>query len=243
MDSITVLSLVNYIQRMHSGQLDRGTLFACHERELKGCSAHEVNIAIENLIVRYKNVEDLEQTVARFIRAASQGLRAQQRPEYPKDSIFFLLDRENRTIAGKLENLKREYKEALPGLKRNEERVKLGFRETLEGAYLIRNHYHKLQYGVFSALEAAGAPVQCSKLMWHLQNTVWLRLKESLGLLEKDVLDLSHFNTVYGQLFFLIGSLLFREDEIFYPVAYRFLSERVQRTLLQNAQSHSSITS
>ncbi|MBB6481172.1 hypothetical protein [Spirochaeta isovalerica] len=240
MDPYNTIALVEYIQILHKGKLDK-SLFAVFEEELKSCSAQEVNIAIENLIIRYKDVEEIENTVAKCIRAAAFGLDNQIKPEYPADSIFYILDRENRAIEALLSNLKKNYLSALPGLRESRQEMKKLFATELEKIETIKKHYLKLQYGVFSALEAEGAPTRCIQLMWHLEDTIWPRLKDSLDMLYGKDWDFNRFNKAYGQMYYLLGSLVFREDRILYPVAFQYLSEDIQRRLLLDVESFGTV--
>jgi len=108
----------------------------------------------------------------------------------------------------------------------------------LENLELIKKHYHKLQYGVFSALESVRAPTQCIQLMWHLEDSIWPQLKNCLDLLSGSQWDFNRFNKCYGKMFFLLGSLVFREDRILYPAAYQYLPEDRQKKLMLDAESY-----
>ena len=237
MDSYITIALVEYIHLLHRGKVEK-SLFTYFEEDLKNCSAHEVNIAIENLIIRYKDVDVIENTVAKIIRAATIGLESQQKPEYPTDSIFHILDKENRSIEAMLVNLKKTYLAILPNLKRNIQESKSLIKSELKKIEAIKKHYQKLQYGVFSALEAEGAPTRCIQLMWHLEDSIWPRLKDCMSMLSCTDWDYNLFNITYGQMYFLLGSLVFREDKILYPVAYKSLSITTQRQLMKDAASY-----
>ena len=237
MNPYITLSLVDYIQLLHRGQIER-SLFEYFETELKNCSPFEVNTAIENLMIRYNDVEAVEMTVARFIRSVTPGLENQSPPEYPDDSIFYILSRENQVIDSILRDLKKTYLAILPDLKSGNRDSKRRFHSEAGRLELIKKHYLKLQYGVFSALESEGAPSRCIQLMWHLQDSIWPQLRSCLDMLSSADWDCSLFNRAYGHMFFLISSLRFREDKILYPVAYRFLSESVQRKLVEDAETY-----
>ncbi len=237
MNPVITIALVEYIQLLYKGKLDK-SLFSHFEGELKTCSAWEVNIAIENLIIRYQDIVAIENTVAKFIRAATLGLENQQKPEFPSDSIFHILDTENRLIDEMLSNLKTTYLSSLSDLKENLQESKILLKAELEKIKAVKKHYLKLQYGVFSALEAAGAPTKCIQLMWHLEDTIWPKLKDCQDMLSIYNWDFNQFNRTYGQMFFLLGSLIFREDRILFPVAYQYLSKDIQKTLMLDVESY-----
>ncbi len=237
MDKYRTLSLVDYIQLLYKGRLDK-YLYSYFEEELKECTPFEVNLAIENLIIRYKDVEDIEKTVARFLRAASRGLDQYPAPEYGRETLFSVLVRENRVIRNLLEDLKGVFLQILPLLKQNSSAEKAAFGREIRKLEAVKSHYLKLQYGLFSALESVGAPTLCIKLMWHLQDSVWPLHKECLALLDSEEWDFQMFNKTYGQLYFLVGTLLYREEKILYPVAVSVLPLSVQESLVKETGSY-----
>ncbi len=237
MDPYITLSLVDYIQLLHGGPVAK-SLFIYFEAELKNCSPAEVNTAIENLMTRYKDVDEIENTVARFIRSVTPGLEKHRKPEYAQDSIFSILDKENQIIDTILKNLKKVYVKTLPELKAENRNAKMYLQNEIGKIEAIKKHYLKLQYGVFSALESAGAPTRCIQLMWHLQDSVWPKLKDCRDLLSGEVWDFNLFNKTYGQMFFLLASLVFREDKILFPVASQYLPEGVQMKLMLDAETY-----
>lgn len=237
MDPTITIALVDYIHLLHKEKRDK-SLFAYFEPELKICTAHEVNIAIESLMLRYKRVEDLEYTVAKFIKAATLGLRDQSIPEYPTDSIFHILEGENMAIEALLSDVKKTYLEIMPGLKENRIESKKRFGIELEKIETVKKHYLKLQYGVFPALESEGIPARCTQLMWHLEDSIWPKWKDSLKMLLKENWDYIQFSRIYGQMFFMLRTLVFRENRILFPMAYQSLSEDIQRKLILDADSY-----
>ncbi len=237
MDPYITLSLVDYIQLLHGGPVAK-SLFIYFEEELQNCSPAEVNTAIENLMTRYKDVDEIENTVARFIRSVTPGLEKHAKQEYAPDSIFFILGNENQIIDTILKNLKKVYVKTLPELKAENRNAKMYLQNEIGKIEAIKKHYLKLQYGVFSALESAGAPTRCIQLMWHLQDSVWPKLKECRDMLSGKDMDFNLFNKTYGQMFFLLASLVFREDKILFPVASQYLSEGVQMKLMLDAETY-----
>ena len=236
-DPYTVISLVSYINLLHQGKLDK-SLFLFFEDELKSCSAQEVNLAIENLIIRYKDVESIEGTVTRFIRAVSSGLEKQKKTGYLDNSIFTVLEEENRFIRSLLAGLKDYYMKKLPALKSGDGDEKKHFAGEIRNLEIIKSHYLKLQYGIFSALETVNAPLKCIKLMWHMQDSVWIALNNCLDLLKSETWDYREFNNSYGRMYFLLASLLYREEQILFPAASLIIPEDIQFYLLKEVESY-----
>ncbi len=224
MNPYVTLSLVDYIQLLHSGRLEK-PLFAFYAEELKTCTPFAVAVALDNLIIRYRNIEDVEATISRFIHAAAKGLDSYEQPVFAQESILRELAGETAEIRAQLSKLKRVYKQSLPDLKSGDTAAKSALRREIEALESLKAHYLKLQNELFPALEAAGAPALCTRLMWYLQDAIWPRKRECLLLMDADQWewDYNRFNSSYGQLFFRISSLLYREERILFPVASKFM--------------------
>ena len=222
MDPYVTLSMVDYIQLLHAGSVDR-SLYEFYTEELAGCTPLQAAIAIDNLIIRWGNIGDIERTVARFIRAVARGLDACGKPEFPPESIVFPLSSEHAEISLQLEGLRKVFMEVLPDLKSGDRAAQASLGREIEMLQSIRVHYLKLQNELFPALEAAGAPALCTRLMWYLQDAIWTLQRECMQFLTAEKWDYARFSRIYGQLFFRISSLLYREDKILFPVACSFI--------------------
>lgn len=237
MDAYRVLALVDFIHLLHRGEVDK-PIFLYFQQDTENCTAREANLAIENLMTRWSDVDAVEMTIAKFIRSVAPGLNSQTLPDYGGGGIFPVLNRENGAIERMLGSLKESYRDKLPLMKRGDSRAAGQFRSDLEGLESLAVHYRKLQYGLFSALESAGAPARCIKLMWHLEDRVMVQLKICREILNGESPDYDEFNRIYGQMYFTAASLPFREEKILYPEAWRILPGTVQLELVKETDSH-----
>lgn len=242
MNSKITCALVAYINLLHQGRTER-PLFDFYKTDLENSTAEEVNLAIENLILRHKDVEAVETTVARFIRAAGNGLDNQPPLPCPEKSIFTILMSENSKISEMLSRLKTTYKNLLPGIRHSDFWESLPHRQIfaaeLEKLNKIRLHYLKLQYGLFTALEKLAPHISCIKLMWYLEDSGLKSLTDCIEMLrDEDVFDFKRFNQIYGQLFFIVSSLEYRERKILFPLAIQILPNEVQEDLLSELESY-----
>lgn len=224
MNPYIALSLVDYIHLLYKGKLEK-SIFTYFQTPLAHCTAAEVNLAIENLLIRYKDVDTIENTVARFIRAASAGLEKQAVPDYPNDSIFNTLISDNYIIKTALDTLKNIYMKMLNHVKKNtlSFEYKEQFIMELKKLVFIKEHYKTLQYELFPMLEKTQAPTRCTQLMWHLQDSVWPKLQLCIETVSSPQPDYKLFNTTYGPMYFLLQSLIYREEKILFPVAAKLL--------------------
>ncbi len=86
---------------------------------------------------------------------------------------------------------------------------------------LLYSHYVRLQNELFPLFEQSDAHHSCVKLMWALQDKALAWRKEVLS----DHASLAEFWKSFGQFFFHVQILLYREQHILFPVAFRSIAE------------------
>ena len=244
MNSKTAASLASYINQLYKGNTDR-ELFDYYRPALENCSAEEVNFAIDNLIKRIKDVSLIENAVSRFVRACGKSLDKQDIIYPPESGILTILINENRIIEKKLERLKSAYKGLLAGLKEEggdaESELKKLLIEEIREFDIVKIHYQKLQYGLFSALEQHSDNVSCFKLMWYIQDTVLKNLKDLSDDLKSPVskeFKIEIFNISFGEMFFRAAYLIYREEKILYPIALKTVPREKLTRLVTEADSY-----
>lgn len=212
-----------YIEALYRGEHDRA-LFDRYRDILETASPMEVNAAIDCLVKHHDDYDLIEQAVAKFIRAAGTGLDHTPLPAVPEGDagrFITLLLEENRLLSEVKARLSSAFKECARSWKKGapEPRAAARLKETLEECRDITSHYRKIEYPVFSALEEHAEEFNCTKLMWHLHDTVLAGLKELAAMTEKgDPGDYAAFNTLFGRLFLRIGALSYREEKILIPL-------------------------
>ena len=218
--------LTEYLRGLYEGKGNR----AWYDRfrdDLESADPWSVNHAIHLLIEDEADYPRIEKAVARFIRAAGKGLERTDPPVYPEAHPLSGLTEENRTLQNRREQVSAVFMD-FGRLSPEDSRyrgVKDRFLQKLKTLFLLRDHYHHLQYSLFPALEECGGEFGCLKLMWHIQEGILRDLKESLALLEKPGSpDQQELNRLIGSFFLKSGSLIYREERILYPLAFRALS-------------------
>lgn len=237
MDPRILTTLVYYIHRLYEGDISAGTFASCRGA-LQNCGPEEVNFAIDSLMIRRWDMDRIDSAVAKFIKAAGEGLNSRQPPSYDQDSYFALLSSENRWIDKTLKGLRHSFKELLPGLR--EQSAEAANRLCLELMKLGRakTHYLKLQNGLFSRLEQLGSDTRCTALMWHLEDKALSLHRDVTNTLKPGLtLDFQAFNVLYGRMYALFATLVYREDRILFPVAAQKIPASEKRLLLQDALS------
>ena len=211
--------------------------FRAYEADLHSTNPFEVNDALDAVLRASDDVESLADPVAQFIRSVSKALDAYPKPSYPKDHLLYSLQAETRQlqqIASTMQKLSLEIQQG-EHAKRNKQalddrRASADSLATLKhlvaSTDLLGSHYVRLQNELFPLFEMAEEHHSCVKLMWALQDRA-LALQKAVG---SEYASLGEFWKAFGQFYFHMQILLYREEQILFPVAYRSIEEAKERS-------------
>lgn len=213
--------LLEYARGLQQGTLTREH-YDAYRDNLHTATAWEVNEVIDKLVAEIDDENELERSVARFIRAAGQGLEQGKTRHYPENHLLTELLTENDALNRELSRFSALFKELVKSpqegsaLNRQSERL----------LSQLTHHYEGLQNKLFPALEKTASRYRCTKLMWSLQNSVLADLKEIRELAAQGAPEeFPALNRLMGRFFITVRSLIYREEYILYPVAYRAIPE------------------
>lgn len=87
-------------------------------------------------------------------------------------------------------------------------------------------HYIKKEIILFPYIEKAFPQYRCLQLMWSFHDDFRRSLKSLELLLQKENLDKKQLAKELGELFFVVLPIIFREEQIVFPVAIRAIPEK-----------------
>jgi len=230
--------LIEYLLLLIDKQAGKAE-FHAYESVLHNTTPFEVNDALDHVLSRSDDVESLALPVAQFIRAVSKSLEAYQSPTYPDDHLLHSLQAENRVLEEFSSRMQRLALEIQHGEKRraqekatgtevspNSDQIEqrnsiLPLKDLVASTDLLSSHYVRLQNELFPLFEMSETHHGCVKLMWALQDRALSLGKEVLA----EHVSLSEFWKTFGQFFFHVQILLYREEHILFPVAFRSIAE------------------
>lgn len=224
--------LLLYLHGLYQGKRTREWYDEFAE-DLAAADPWRVNDAIDELISRYDDYAAIEQSVARFIRAATKGLEVYEYAHFPEHSLLHLLQEENRLLSGLRSRTSRDYRAF-----HKDRGLRDALLRDLKDLLEIGSHYQKIQYILFPALETSYERFRCVKLMWWIQDRVIASIKELIGMLEgKGPYEPGAFDTLFGTMYGSMGALQYREGHILFPVAARAIPEgRAAQMAQQSAE-------
>ncbi len=79
-------------------------------------------------------------------------------------------------------------------------------------------HYTVVENIVFPEIEKNWEHFQCLKLMWSFHDDIRQNIKRAVKTLKSEPFDLKLFNKISSKIYFNINTIIFREENILYPV-------------------------
>jgi len=233
-------NLYKYLEGIYHGNRNR-EFYNLYQTELKNATPWSVNEAIDQLISHYDDFDKIENSVARFIRAATTGLDTYEPEIYRENHFIDILLKENSRLKLLRLELSAHFKEFSSRKLTTESETYR--KEILYGDLIrlqgIRSHYLKIQYGLFSAYEKSSQQFRCVKLMWQIQDDVLHKLKVLQQYSSGDIkFDRTAFNRIWGEMYLKMGALIYREEKILFPVSYRAIHEESFKKLWQDVQEY-----
>jgi DUF438 domain-containing protein len=225
--------LFEYIIKLSKGQKTKEQ-FEKYRKYLDECNAMEVNSAIDRYIDTEDDFDLIERIVAQFIRACQHGLDNEKQFKTQIPYIELLLE-ENSRLKGLISDTTIIYKEFVVDYRNSEKLEGKSFndlKEKLVEYKKIKPHYLKLQNSLFPALEKHADNMNCLKLMWHIQDGIMGGLKDLMKIIEISPFDFDKFNKVYGEMFLKLSKLLYREENILFPLAVSVVPDEEFKQLL-----------
>ena len=208
--------------------------FHAYEADLHSASPFEVNDALDAVLRSSDDVESLAAPVAQFIRAVSKALEAYPEPVYPEGHLLFSLQAENRQLlvmANEMQRLSKRIqleagsqakaKQGSDQVVPNEMDSVVSLKRLVASMDLLATHYVRLQNELFPLFEMSEANHSCVKLMWALQDRT-LALKKAVV---AEHAGLAGFWKTFGEFYFLVRTLLYREKHILFPVSFRSIAD------------------
>ena len=77
-----------------------------------------------------------------------------------------------------------------------------------------------MQNIVFPEIEKQWEQHQCLKVLWSFHDDIIFNVKRTISVLEDDSFELTLFNNYSSKVYFNINTIIFREEQVLFPVLY-----------------------
>ena len=179
---------------------------------IASATAVEVMYLVDAIIEAVPDIEDAKPIVTRLLNVFGNVLTSNG--YVPSKDIPYIatLVEENAAIVKTLDAMKSEVTAINKDIadKTSWDNIRKGF-DTL---YACTQHYTDKENILFPFVERFIPKSGCLKLMWSIHDDIRLGLKRMDTLLHQNEITLESFNSLVGQLFFDIRSMVFREERV-----------------------------
>ncbi len=223
--------LVAFASKLVRGENGK-QLIESYQQVLETISPMEAMQVFDLLLQTEFTTEELKPHVGKIMNVFYKSL-ASFKVEKPSKSHFLsLLALENREVEKILNQIKPLLKLYFDENVDNELEIKrqlIGLFSQLK-AYEL--HYIKKEIILFPYIEKCFPQYRCLQLMWSFHDDYRKSLKSIETLLSEDQVDKKALPNEVGKLFFVILPIIFREEQIIFPMALKVIPEKEWSTML-----------
>jgi len=218
--------LYNYAHRLIDGENGK-ELYNEYKPYIETINAVEAMQVLDMLLVQGYSVEIVKKNVGKLINIFFKSLNAHVWNKPADGHFIYYLMQENREVEKVMASLKQVIKALYNHEPREENVLYSKMSELLNILQQYELHYIKKENILFPYLEQAFPEYRCLKIMWSFHDDFRRGLKEINNILSTGQPDKEKLNSELGKLFFVVMPIIFREEQIVFPVALRALPEKV----------------
>lgn len=200
------------------------SLFDRYKNVLETVTPVEAMQALDQMLAGGLSVETVKPIVGKLINSFYKSLSSQQWEKPGENHFLTLLMRENREV----EKIMAELKVVVKLVFARDEPVSAGLtialRQFVGRLKLYELHYIKKENILFPYIEKVFPQYRCLQLMWSFHDDFRKTIKNLERILISGKTDKELLTKELGKLFFVVLPIIFREEKIIFPVAYRAIA-------------------
>ena len=210
-------------------------LIESYSNEIEHVTPANAMQVLDKLLTTGLSVETVKANTGKIINVFYKSLSAWQWTKPGEGHFIHNLMLENREVEKLMAELKAITKTYFNG--EDQERVSLPtrFSSLVSQLKQYELHYIKKEIILFPYLEKAFPEFRCLQLMWSFHDDFRKSLKVMDKMLDSENPDKNQLNKEIGKLFFVVLPIIFREEQIVFPVAMRTISEKDWAAMMQQS--------
>ena len=227
------LNLQAYCCGMVEGKNGKA-LYEKYGDDTDAVTATETMQLLDYLIQHYP-FEAVKNTVGKLINTFYKSLK-QQTWEKPAENHFLsYLMLENRGVEKIIAEMRAVVKALFSQAEKEEKELATQLLSHMNELKSYELHYIKKENILFPFIERTFSQYRCLQLMWSFHDDFRKTLQRIEELLKSEPLRKDLLNKELGRLFFVVLPVIFREEQIVYPVAYKAVPESAWQEMLEQA--------
>ena len=228
-------ALVDFSRRLIKGENGR-LLIEKHQQFINTVTPVETMQTIDKLLSEGLSNETVKTNVGKILNVFYKSLSSYKWNRPGEGHFLYYLMLENREVQKIMAELKSVIKVYFKGENQNFPALLFKLRLLVEQLKAYELHYIKKENILFPYIEKAFPQYRCLQIMWSFHDDFRRSMKVLETILLAEIPDKDLLNREMGKLFFVVLPIIFREEQIIFPVAIRAIPEKFWTEMLE--QSH-----
>jgi DUF438 domain-containing protein len=226
--------LYDYASRLLDGQSGL-SLEKEYRSALSAVTPEETMRVIDALLVNGYPFDTVKAYVGKLINAFSNALKARSGVRPPHGHFLYWMEQENRGVEKVMAQIRALSRQLFSGKRSGNPDTVGQLKACMNALRAHELHYLKKENVLFPYLEQVFPQHRCLSVMWSFHSDFRATHKRLVELLEQPDPDRKALHEALAQLSFVVLPLVFREEYIVFPVAYRALAPQLWERMLEQS--------
>jgi uncharacterized protein len=227
-------ALADFSRRLIRGENGR-LLIEKHRQIIETVTPGETMQVLDKLLFEGLPFETVKASTGKIINVFYKSLSSYKWDRPGEGHFLYYLMLENREVQKIMTDIKSVIKIYYNGENQDFPSLIIRLRILVEKLKAYELHYIKKENILFPYIEKAFPQYRCLKIMWSFHDD----LRRSMKVLDKILLaelpDKDLLNKEMGKLFFVVLPIIFREEQIVFPIALRAIPEKAWTEMLEQS--------
>jgi DUF438 domain-containing protein len=229
-----IAALADFSRRLISGE-DGRMLIEKYKQIINTVTPAETMQVLDIMLSEGIPNEIVKANVGKIINVFYKSLSAYQWEKPGEGHFLYYLMLENREVQKIMTKLRSVIKVFFKGENQDFSTLRLKLMQHLEQLKTYERHYIKKENILFPYIEKAFPQYRCLQLMWSFHDDFRRSLKVLDVILQDTLPDKELLNKEIGKLFFVVLPIIFREEQIVFPVALRAIPEKAWIEMMEQS--------
>ena len=207
------------------------------DEAIEAATPRDVFFVVDGMVKTGKTMAAIKKAVSQFINLLYLALLDEGLQTLPKGSFLSLMAAENREMEKRMDALKPMIKT----INRKDiepdqfKQIQHNLHEQIIALNEYQKHYIRKENILFPQLEKVWKDFRCMHVMWSMHDDMRNAIKNLDGLLLDKKMDLGPFNREIGKLFFAVYPVIYREENILFPLAHEDIDVALWKEMQKQA--------
>jgi DUF438 domain-containing protein len=228
-------SLYEFAHRLIDGENGK-MLIETYQQQISAVNAVEAMQVFDRLLREGYAVEKVKANVGKIINVFFKSLSTDTWAKPGEGHFMYYLMLENREVEKLIADVRPYIKSLLKSESTDSLESLQKLRDFISKVKEYELHYIKKENILFPYLEKTFNQHRCLQLMWSFHDDFRRSVKALEEILQSAQPDLNEINAELGKLFFVIMPIIFREEQIVFPVAIRAIPGKIWNEMLEQSK-------